>query len=164
MTKGRFEDVDIQDVVQQIRSHGINVIANYIFGLPDDSYDSMKETLELSIRINSEWANFYSGMAYPGSQLYPMAKSKGWMLPDDKNGPGWIGYSQHAYDTLPLRTEHIKGSQVLSFRDKAFDLYFKNQDYISMIKKTYGAETSEHINKMAGHKLKRKHHFEDVKY
>ena len=53
-------------------------------------------------------------MAYPGSQLYPMAKNKKWMLPDDKNGPGWIGYSQHSYETLPLRTEHIKGSEVLS--------------------------------------------------
>ena len=36
----------------------------------------MKETLDLSIRVNSEWSNFYSGMAYPGSQLYPMAKNK----------------------------------------------------------------------------------------
>ena len=40
----------------------------------------MKETLDLSIRVNSEWSNFYSGMAYPGSQLYPMAKNKKWVL------------------------------------------------------------------------------------
>ena len=124
----------------------------------------MKETLDLSIRINSEWANFYSGMAYPGSQLYPMAKKKGWMLPDNENGPGWIGYSQHAYETLPLRTEHIKGSEVLDFRDKAFNTYFKSSDYISMITKTFGKTTTEHILKMASHKLKRKHHFEKVNY
>ena len=67
-----------------------------------------------------------------------MAKNKKWVLPDDKNGPGWIGYSQHSYETLPLRTEHIKGSEVLEFRDKAFDAYFKNQDYLSMIKKLLG--------------------------
>ena len=48
---------------------GFYVGANYIFGLPDDNFDSMKETLDLSLRVNSEWANFYSGMAYPGSQL-----------------------------------------------------------------------------------------------
>ena len=143
---------------------GFYVSANYIFGLPDDNKDSIKETLDLSIRINSEWANFYSGMAYPGSQLYPMAKKKGWMLPDNENGPGWIGYSQHAYETLPLRTEHIKGSQVLDFRDKAFDAYFGNSDYLTMITKTFGKETSEHISKMSKHKLKRKHNFEEVKY
>ena len=50
--------------------------ANYIFGLPDDDQNTMQETLDLSLRVNSEWANFYSAMAYPGSQLYPMAKEK----------------------------------------------------------------------------------------
>ena len=93
-----------------------------------------------------------------------MAKKKGWMLPDNENGPGWIGYSQHAYETLPLRTEHIKGSEVLDFRDKAFNTYFKSSDYISMITKTFGKTTTEHILKMASHKLKRKHHFEKVNY
>ena len=85
-------------------------------------------------------------------------------MPDDKNGPGWIGYSQHAYETLPLRTEHVKGSEVLNFRDRAFNEYFNNCDYKSMITKTFGKETTEHINKMTQHKLKRKHNFEKVDY
>ena len=68
--------------------------------------DSMNQTLDLSMRINSEWSNFYSAMAYPGSQLYPMAKQKKWKLPDDENGPGWIGYSLSA--TARLRLSAIK--------------------------------------------------------
>ena len=164
VVKGRFDNYDIEGIVKKVRDMGFYVGANYIFGLPDDNEDSMKETLELSIRVNSEWANFYSGMAYPGSQLYPMAKKRGWMLPDDKVGPGWIGYSQHAYETLPLRTEHIKGSEVLNFRDKAFDTYFKNPDYLSMITKTFNKETNQHILDMTKHKLKRKHNFEKVNY
>ena len=164
VVKGRFNNYDIEGIVKKIRDMGFYVVGNYIFGLPDDNDDSMKETLDLSLRINSEWANFYSGMAYPGSQLYPMAKKKGWMLPDDKIGPGWIGYSQHAYETLPLRTEHIKGSKVLNFRDKAFDTYFNNSDYLSMITKTFDKETADHISKMTTHKLKRKHNFEEVNY
>ena len=93
-----------------------------------------------------------------------MAKSKGWTLPDNKGGPGWIGYSQHAYETLPLRTEHLKGSDVLKFRDKAFETYFKNPDFLSMIKKTFGQEIVEHVNKMSSHIIKRKHNFEEVNY
>ena len=164
VVKGRFDNYDIEGIVKKVKDMGFYVGANYIFGLPDDDNDSMKETLDLSIRINSEWANFYSGMAYPGSQLYPMAKNKGWMLPDDNKGPGWIGYSQHGYETLPLRTEHVKASEVLNFRDKAFDAYFKNSDYLSMITKTFGKESTEHISKMTMHKLKRKHNFEAVNY
>ena len=164
VVKGRFTNHNIEEIVKKVRDMGFYVGANYIFGLPDDNEDSMKETLDLSIKINSDWANFYSAMAYPGSHLYPMAKGKGWMLPDNKSGPGWIGYSQHAYETLPLRTEHIKGSQVLDFRDKAFDVYFNNSDYLSMITKTFGKETTKHISKMTIHKLKRKHNFEEVNY
>ena len=164
VVKGRFDNFDIEGIVKKVRDMGFYVGANYIFGLPDDNFDSMKETLDLSIRVNSEWSNFYSGLAYPGSQLYPMAKNKKWVLPDDENGPGWIGYSQHSYETLPLRTEHIKGSEVLEFRDKAFDAYFKNRDYLSMIKKTFGEHTVSHIEKMSSHKLKRKHNFEKVNY
>ena len=164
VVKGRFDNFDIEGIVRKVRDMGFYVGANYIFGLPDDNFDSMKETLDLSLRVNSEWANFYSGMAYPGSQLYPMAKNKKWALPDDKNGPGWIGYSQHSYQTLPLRTEHIKGSEVLEFRDKAFDVYFKSQDYLSMVGKTFGEQTVSHIQKMSSHKLKRKHNFEKVNY
>ena len=162
--KGRFTNYDIEGVVKKVRDMGFNVGANYIFGLPEDDYDSMNETLDLALRINSEWANFYSAMAYPGSQLYPLAKKNKWLLPDDKEGPGWIGYSQHSYDTLPLRTKYLKASQVLEFRDQAFDKYFKNQNYLSMVKRKFGDETQKHISKMTEHKLKRKHHNEDVIY
>ena len=76
MVKGRFDNYDIEGIVKKVRDYGFYVGANYIFGLPDDDMDSMNQTLDLSMRINSEWSNFYSAMAYPGSQLYPMAKQK----------------------------------------------------------------------------------------
>lgn len=164
VVKGRFDNYDIESIVKKVRDMGFLVGANYIFGLPDDTLDSMKETLDLSLRINSEWANFYSAMAYPGSQLHSIAKKNSWLLPEDKNGPGWIGYSQHAYETLPLRTEKLKASQVLDFRDIAFQTYFKNSNYLSMVKKTFGVQTKDHIEKMLLHKLKRKHHYESVNY
>lgn len=164
VVKGRFDNFDIEGIVKKVRDMGFYVGANYIFGLPDDNYDLMRETLDLSLRINSEWANFYSAMAYPGSQLYKMAKSKKWMLPDDDNGPGWIGYSQHAYEAMPLPTENIKGSEVLEFRDKAFDIYFKNSNYLSMIKKKFNQQTVDHINRMTNHKIKRLHHDKEVNY
>ena len=164
VVKGRFSNYDIEGIVKKVRDMGFYVGANYIFGLPDDDVDTMKDTLDLSLRINSEWANFYSAMADPGSQLYPLAKNKKWMLPDDNSGPGWIGYSQHAYETLPLPTEKIKGSEVLKFRDEAFNIYFENTDYLSMIRNTYGDNTVEHIKNMTKHSIKRKHHDQEVQY
>jgi hypothetical protein len=103
-------------------------------------------------------------MAYPGSQLHVMAKKNSWKLPEDKGGPGWIGYSQHAFECLPLRTEKLKATEVLDFRDQAFSTYFKNNDYLSMIDSTFGEDTLKHIKKMTSFNISRKHHKESVNY
>lgn len=158
VTKGEFGVDDIKATVRRIQDNGINVLGNYIFGLPDDTEASMQATLDLALDINAEWANFYSAMAYPGSQLYAMAKETGWPLPNDRNGPGWIGYSQHAYDSLPLPTRHLTAQQVLAFRDHAFDAYFSDARYVSMIEKKFGPPAVEHLARMTAHTLPRRHH------
>ena len=39
----------MKDLVREIQDSGINVIGNYIFGLQEDTLETMKETLELFI-------------------------------------------------------------------------------------------------------------------
>ena len=41
VVKGKFTEVNIRDLVEKIQGHGINVIANYIFGLPEDNHETM---------------------------------------------------------------------------------------------------------------------------
>lgn len=156
--KGRFGNEDVKRVVAGIRDADINVSGNFIFGLPDDDDASMRQTLDLAMEINTEWANFYSAMAYPGSGLYDFAQQRGWLLPDGPGGPGWIGYSQHGYDTLPLPTHKLTGVEVLDFRDRAFSEYFTGSKYLSMIRQRFGAEAVAHLGRMTKMKLRRRHH------
>lgn len=158
VSKGRFGDTDIEAVVNKIRDSGIYVLGNYIFGLPDDTYESMQETLDLAKRLNTEWANFYSAMAYPGSQLYGMAVKNGWKLPED-----WIGYSQHSYETLPLPTETLSGPEVLAFRDLAHVDYFSSTDYQGLVQKTFGAGAVAAVKDMLSHSVNRKHVTPEIK-
>ncbi len=145
-----FGQEEIFRTLKNVKAAGINVIANYIFGLPEDDLESMQATLDLALELNCEFANFYSAMAYPGSQLYNLAIKEGWPLPEK-----WSGYSQHAVDTLPLPTKHLSGAEVLKFRDQAFQTYFSNPAYLKMIEQKYGFSTAEHIREMASHKLVR---------
>jgi len=155
--KGRFGDHDILKVTDRIKQHGIYIIANYIFGLPDDTLKSMQETMDLSLAINSEWSNFYCAMAYPGSPLYDRARKRGLRLPDDPGGPGWIGYSQHAYESLPLSTDTLGYIDVLDFRDSAFERYFTAPGYLNMIRSRFGQPLVDHIQDMVKIKINRKH-------
>lgn len=158
VAKGRFGNTHVRAAVARVRAHGIHVVANYIFGLPDDDRTSLQETLDLALDLNTEWANFYTAMAYPGSPLYGIARSRGWPLPDDPGGPGWIGYAQHAVNCRPLPTEHLSAHEVLDFRDAAFDRYFTNPAYLAMIEQTFGVKAVAHIQAMTVHRLKRQHH------
>jgi len=145
-----FGQEEIFRTLEKVRAAGINVIGNYIFGLPEDDLDSMQATLDMALDLNCEFANFYSAMAYPGSQLYNLAVKEGWLLPEK-----WSGYSQHAIDTLPLPTKHLSGAEVLRFRDHAFDVYFNSPRYLDLITRKFGLETARHVREMTSHKLER---------
>lgn len=147
--KGVSQDL-IYKTVQAVRSEGIDVAANFIFGLPEDDHATMQETLDMALDLNCEMANFYCTMAYPGSALYQQALSSGWALPQV-----WSGYSQHSRDTLPLPTKHISGPEVLKFRDEAFQTYFDSPTYLGMINDRYGPETVAEIKEMTSIRLVR---------
>lgn len=145
-----FEQEDIFRTLEKVRQAGIYVIANYIFGLPEDTRQSMEKTLQMALDLNCEFANFYSTMAYPGSPLYAAAMERGWPLPKR-----WSGFSQHSVDTTPLPTKHVTAADVLRFRDYAFDRYFSDPAYLARVESVFGSTTVEHIRQMASHRLER---------
>lgn len=154
--KGSFGEDDIRTICKKIKDAGISIGGNYIFGLPLDTMETMQETYDLAKELNCEWTNFFCAMAYPGSKLYEECKKKGIPLPDDPNGAGWIGYSQYAYETLPLPTETLSSAEVLRFRDEAFHKFYTSPDYLNMIEKKFGIEARKHVEEMTKTRLKRK--------
>ncbi len=147
-----FGQEEMFRTIERVRSAGINVIGNFIFGLPEDDLTTMRETLDLALGLNCEFANFYCAMAYPGSQLYRMAVEKGLPLPDR-----WSGYSQHSVDSLPFATKYLSAGEVLKFRDRAFLRYFDSPRYLDMLSAKFGPEAAQHIREMSSHRLVRDH-------
>jgi radical SAM superfamily enzyme YgiQ (UPF0313 family) len=145
-----FDEQDITEIVRAIQDADINVIGNFIFGLPDDDLNTMRQTLNLAKSLNCEFANFYSAMAYPGSPLYTTAVQNGWTLPAN-----WSGFSQHSIDCTPLPTGKVSGAEVLRFRDNAFNEYFSNSMYLEMVDRKFGTQTRQHIEEMSSIKLQR---------
>lgn len=143
-----FTEDDIRQVVWSIQKAGINVIGNFIFGLPDDTMETMKATLDLAKELNCEFSNFYSAMAYPGSPLHGMTAPAD--LPER-----WSGYSQHSRDTKPLPTVTLSSRDVLKFRDEAFHEYFTNPRYLDMIGQKFGPKAVDHIARMTAKRLER---------
>ena len=147
----KFNQDTVKKAVEMTRAAGINIIGNFIFGLPDDNLETMRETLDMAKDFNFEYINFYTAMAYPGSQLYNEALQKGIELPKQ-----WHGYSQYGADTLPMPTKYLSAAEVLRFRDDAFMEYLSYPKYLEMIIDKFGQNVVEHIKGMLKHKIHRK--------
>jgi len=149
--KDSFKDVKITDLFSMMRDEGMYVAANYIFGLPMDTHDSMKRTLDFALENRTEFVNMYTAMAYPGSPLYYQAKKNGWELPQT-----YTGYSQHAYDTLNLRNENLTAAEILKFRDDAWMTYHTDEGYLSLLENKFGIKSRQKVEDSTKIKLKRK--------
>jgi len=151
VAKGKFEDVDVKEVIKKVHAADINVMANYIYGLPGDNKDSMKKTYDLSLDLCTAGWNTYAAMALPGSQLYKNAVENNYKLPDS-----YEGYSFHSYETQPLPTETLTPEEILEYRDKSFNNYHTNQAFLKKIEEKFGKKATENIKNMTKVTLKRK--------
>jgi len=151
VAKGKFEDVDVKKIVQRVQEADINVMANYIYGLPGDTKETIKKTFDLSLELCTEGWNTYGAMALPGSQLYKDAIQKGIKLPDN-----YEGYSFHSFDTIPLPTESLAASEVITLRDEAFTKYHTYKPFLKLIENKFGKSAARNIVEMTKIKIKRK--------
>ena len=149
--KGKFEDVDVKKVIEEVHEADINVMANYIYGLPGDTKETIEKTFKLSLELCTAGWNTYGAMALPGSFLYKDALKKGIKLPEN-----YEGYSFHSYETLPLPTEKLSAKEIITLRDDAFNKYHNHKPFLQLIEKKFGKKAAENIIEMTKIKLKRK--------
>jgi radical SAM superfamily enzyme YgiQ (UPF0313 family) len=126
-------------------------MANYIVGLPGETFELMQKTLDLALELNTLAMNVYAAMALPGSQLYKTAIENGYQLPAE-----YTGYSFHSYDTLPMPTEFLTPAQILKFRDDFFTKYHSDPKFQEKLLQKFGEVALNNITKSLKIVLRRK--------
>ena len=134
----KFADSRARRAIDMTRDAGVNIIANFMFGLPGETEDSMKASLDMAIRENFEYVNFNVALPYPGSPWYESLKEK----PVD-----WSSFSQFSPNICA-------DPRVVKFRDEAFQAYFTRPEYLSMIRVKFGERAETHIKEMAAWKIR----------
>jgi radical SAM superfamily enzyme YgiQ (UPF0313 family) len=151
VSKGSFKEVNIRDVCNTVGDAGIYIISNYIFGFPEDTIETMQQTLDLALELNTEMANMYPCQALPGSPMHQTAKKNGWQLPNS-----YEGYAFLSYEAQPLPTKYVSAAEVLRFRDQAWQRYFTNPGYLELVESRFGLAERRNVEDMASIPLKRK--------
>ena len=151
VSKGSFKVVNIKELLDEVRANDVRIGANYIFGFPQDTFETMNDTLEMAKDINAEFSNVYPCIALPGSPIYYEAIQNKWALPQHFPEYGFL-----SYECNPLPTNYLSSKEVLRFRDEAWLKLNRRRSYLDMIENTFGTEARNNIMSQSNIKLRRK--------
>lgn len=69
--------------MKNARKAGLLVNGCFILGLPNDTRESIRDTMNFAKVLNPDTAQFYPLMVYPGTASYAWAKEKGYLKTED---------------------------------------------------------------------------------
>ncbi|MCL2050372.1 MAG: B12-binding domain-containing radical SAM protein [Lachnospiraceae bacterium] len=73
----------IKQAVTDLYRAKIQTIGYFMFGLPGESKESMKMSIEFSQSLPLDYAYFYNATPFPGTALYNLAEKKHWLITHD---------------------------------------------------------------------------------
>ncbi len=114
--------------VRAAKAAGIKTYLSFMFGLPGESWDTVRETIDFVGRVLPTSAQFNITVPYPGTELYEMAVERGY-IPEELD---WRSLFQHS---SILRTEHMSPEELESARRLAYrSLYFNPRWILSNVR------------------------------
>jgi len=97
-----------------VEKAGIETYASYTLGLPGETKETLKETIEFAVRLNSDYAQFGIAMPYPGTEFYQEAQGKGWLR--TKNWSDFEASANSVLEYPDLKTEDIISAHKIAYR------------------------------------------------
>lgn len=74
---------DVRRVVRLCQKIGIESHATYVLGLPGETKETMRSTIDFAFSLDTDTAQFSAALPYPGTEFYRMAKQKNWLTTSD---------------------------------------------------------------------------------
>lgn len=97
------------DIIKCCKENGIKVAASFLLGFPGETWETIKQTLEMAKKINVHRTQFDMLTPLPGTKLYEEVKNKG-LLEKDYS---FSGYDAYCVDEPPvIRTENLSSEEL----------------------------------------------------
>ena len=87
MKKGITLD-KVRDAFELTREVGIKTQAFFLFGMPGETQETIRETIEFAKEINASSTQFAVAIPHPGTALYEECKANGWLTSEN-----WADYT-----------------------------------------------------------------------
>jgi len=106
----------IKKAVELSKKAGLLVTGHFMLGFPGETKKEVLETIKLACKLPFDFAQFYCTVPFPGSDLYPLAKKKGWFKATD-----WSFFEQN-FSVLNL--PGLSARQVMDLRQFGYRKFY----------------------------------------
>ena len=113
---------------ENARKTGILIHGTYMMGNRGETLQTMHETLELAKKLNTDTAQFYPLMLYPGTEAYDWAKKEG--LISAKSWDDWL--TQDGLHNNVVGTHDLTPQEIVDFCNYARREYYWRPAYLLM--------------------------------
>lgn len=114
--------------MEEARKAGVLVHGCFMVGLPGETKDTMRQTLEFAKQLNPDTAQFYPIMVYPGTEAYDLYKETGCLTTDDFSK--WLT-PDGLHNTI-VKTDTLSPEDMVEFCDEARRRFYLRPSYIAM--------------------------------
>lgn len=115
----------IREYIKNAKKAGLLVHACYMVGNEGETRETMQETLKLALELNTDTAQFYPLLPFPGTEAYAWAKNNGYIAGK---------YDEYVKEdgtiNCVLNLPGISGEEMVRFCDDARKKYYLRPSYI----------------------------------
>jgi radical SAM superfamily enzyme YgiQ (UPF0313 family) len=96
------------------RDVGIKTQAFFLFGIPGETPETIRETIEFAKELNASSTQFAVAIPHPGTALYEECKTNGWLTSED-----WADYTSEnsLIETPWLSAEEVEQARIRAYRE-----------------------------------------------
>lgn len=110
---------EIKRAFKLTKEAGIKAEASFIVGMPGETHETVRESVELWREIKPHWSSFSRAIPFPGTELYEEVKGKEHLLA--KN------FDEYELDKTLCRTDDLSGEEVEALAKQLGDMVSKEK-------------------------------------
>jgi len=113
-TKAQFETA-----VKIMKTVGLPIIASYIIGLPDDTHETIRETIDFAFELDADQSKFMILAPFPGTRVYDLAVNRGLVDLGSFEQMEALNY----YDSVAINLSKVSDQDLIRYQDEAYERF-----------------------------------------
>jgi len=120
----------VETTIDTIKKEGIVAETNFLVGLPGETWEKTKKTVELIRRIRPDVLTAMIVTPYPGTPLYKMVEENGWLLTKD-----WSKYTlfEPVFSMPKFKAKDMKEAHAYLYLQ--YRIYMNRQETLEALRK-----------------------------